>query len=601
MNNYTVQSTSIRMSFFAIFPYSYTLTIWGYMYYQYFDNKKHLLGKVIMPHYSLSRHKLFVLLIFISCLSLSDIVFAETSDFKEALLQKAKDYQNNGELYIGARRIYATQFITGIYDLNGRKPLWNKSNRQGLLAIFDSMYEEGLVIDDYHFPEIDGYLDQESKKRLSASDHLDLDILLTEGLVRVLYNLAFGKVDPVALDPNINFTRQLADTDFASLLLKHIQAGSIDSLVNVARPKDFRYESLKTALAKYRQIKRTSGWNVLPQGKILKIGDQDDSVLLLRARLQLSGDYQENHGEARNKEFNEPIKASVELFQQRHGLEVDGAIGPKTLAAMNVSVEKRIEQIRINLERQRWYLHQIEGEFIFVDIAGFKAYWLKDGEIIWDQLVQVGNYYTSTPVFQDQIEYLEFNPTWTIPPGIIRRSILPNLKKDSGYLKKQGFLLLTLDGKPLDAEQIDWSAMKNFPYMVRQPAGPTNALGLVKFIFPNPHYVFLHDTNHRELFSRTSRTFSAGCIRVHEPFDFAEKLLQGHKGNWTREKIDALVASGKTKRVHLDTPMKIIIGYSTAFAADGQVHFKDDIYKRDAKVLKALNGRFTIRKQDRTN
>jgi murein L,D-transpeptidase YcbB/YkuD len=295
--------------------------------------------------------------------------------------------------------------------------------------------------------------------------------------------------------------------------------------------------------------------------------------------------------------FDAALAAAVKAFQERHGLDADAAVGAGTLAALNVPVQARIEQLRVNLERQRWIMHEAYDEFLVVDIAGFRAYWVKDDEIIWQEQVQVGKEFTQTPVFKDQIRYLDFNPTWTIPPGILQRSILPALKKDPGYLNKKGYELLTQDGKPVDPAGVDWKALKGFPYIVRQPPGPDNALGLVKFMFPNPHYVFLHDTNHRELFDRSNRSFSSGCVRVRNPFDLAERLLAGQDG-WDRARIDQVVASGRTTRVNLDRPLRILIAYGTASADGERVYFKPDVYKRDARVLAALDGEFRVRQRD---
>jgi murein L,D-transpeptidase YcbB/YkuD len=174
------------------------------------------------------------------------------------------------------------------------------------------------------------------------------------------------------------------------------------------------------------------------------------------------------------------------------------------------------------------------------------------------------------------------------------RSILPGLKKDPDYLGKKGYLLLTQDGKEVDPKTVDWDSVNTMPYMVRQPAGPTNALGLVKFLFPNKHLVYLHDTNHREHFSDTSRSFSSGCARIDKPFDFAERLLAG-QGDWTRQKIDKVVASGKTVRVNLDRPVRIIIAYSTVAPREDGVYFRPDVYNRDKNLLTALDGSFKLR------
>jgi murein L,D-transpeptidase YcbB/YkuD len=277
--------------------------------------------------------------------------------------------------------------------------------------------------------------------------------------------------------------------------------------------------------------------------------------------------------------YDPELAAAVMRFQERHELDVDGAVGPATRAALSVSVEERIDQIRVNLERQRWVMHEAHDQFLLVDIAGFQVYWVKDDKVIWQEQVQVGKEYTQTPLFKDDIRYLEINPTWTIPPGIMRRTILPAVKKNPNYFDEKGFLLLTQDGQRIDPKTVDWQSIKTMPYIVRQPPGPDNALGLVKFMFPNPHFVFLHDTNHRELFDNTGRAFSSGCVRVRNPFDLAERLLAS-QGDWDRKKIDAVVASGKNTRVNLDRPLRIIITYLTARADEQTVFFKSDVYAR---------------------
>jgi murein L,D-transpeptidase YcbB/YkuD len=317
----------------------------------------------------------------------------------------------------------------------------------------------------------------------------------------------------------------------------------------------------------------------------------------LRARLAVTEDLRDDSS-VDPELFDPRLETAVKGFQQRHGLQADGVVGPATLAALNVPVAERIAQIRVNLERQRWIMHEAYDEFLVVDIAGFQVYWIKDNEIIWQEQVQVGKEYTQTPVFKDRIRYLDFNPTWTIPPGILKRSILPKLKKNPNYLEQQGYLLLTQDGKAVDPATVNWQTLKGFPYIVRQPPGPNNALGLVKFMFPNPHYVFLHDTNHRELFDQTRRSFSSGCVRVRNPFDLAERLLAG-QADWDRARIEQVVASGKTTRVNLKRPLRILIAYNTAMATPDQVYFKPDIYQRDAPVLTALNEDFQVHRRDR--
>jgi murein L,D-transpeptidase YcbB/YkuD len=498
---------------------------------------------------------------------------------------------------VAGQTLYAADLMQRMYQLNGAQPLWQQRTINQLLQAIDGLAADGLNPADYRFPQLSGLLQRRAAGSLAPEESAELDLLLTESYARAVYNLYFGKVDAERLDSNINFVRSLEETeDPAAWLLGHIQEGQVARAFEQARPKNVRYRWLKDALARYRGYQATGGWRPVPGGEVLKPGQRDPRVTALRDRLVVSGDL----AAVRSVDpelFDAQLESAVKGFQQRHGLQIDGVVGSGTLAALNVPVEERIEQIRVNLERQRWIMHEAYDEFLVVDIAGFQVYWIKDDEVVWQEEVQVGKEFTQTPVFMDRIRYLDFNPTWTIPPGIIKRTILPGLKKNPDYLQQKGYLLLTQDGKAVDPATVNWQKLKGFPYIVRQPPGPDNALGLVKFMFPNPHYVFLHDTNHRDLFDRTRRTFSSGCVRVRNPFDLAERLLAGQDG-WDRVRIEQVVASGKTTRVNLERPLRILITYGTVAATPERVSFKTDIYQRDASVLAALNGAFQVHRRD---
>ena len=501
---------------------------------------------------------------------------------------------------VSGQTVYGAPLIRQMYAARGYEPLWSVEAIVAFSDALDRLEADGLTPGDYRFAEIAPQLGTPDMSALGPAEAAEVDILLTEAFVRATYNLYFGKADPQRLDPDINFARSYTGEDPAPFLLEHIAQARIGEVFDWARPKNERFEWLQQGLARYRAYQAGGGWEPIPSGETLKPGQSDPRVVLVRKRLAVTGDLPASAtGSDDPARFDDALEAAVKRFQARHGIEVDGVIGAGTLAAMNVPVADRIDQIRVNLERGRWTLHEAYDQFLVADIAGFDVYWVKDGEIFWKEQIQVGKEYTKTPVFKGEIRYLDFNPTWTIPPGILRRSVIPGLKKDPGYLDKKGYQLLTLDGKPVDSKTVDWNSLNGFPYMVRQPPGPDNALGQVKFMFPNPHFVFLHDTNHRELFDRSKRSFSSGCIRVRNPFELAERLLAG-QGEWTREKIDTVVASGRTTRVNLNRPMRIIIAYNTArVPTEGsQVHFRPDIYKRDAKVLAALDGAFRLHKRD---
>ena len=317
----------------------------------------------------------------------------------------------------------------------------------------------------------------------------------------------------------------------------------------------------------------------------------------LRDRLVMTGDLKEA-ASAGAEVFDETLEQAVKGFQERHGLEVDGAVGPGTLAAMNVPVEDKIDQIRVNLERGRWVLPGLEERFIIVNIAGFRTYVVKDDEEIWTTRSIVGTPFRKTPVFREDMNHLVFNPTWTVPRGILGRSILPKAQEDPSFLTEKNFTVVDSDGKQVDLKSVKWSkySAKDFPYQVVQAPGPNNALGQVKFMFPNKYAVYLHDTPEKPLFERSERAFSSGCIRIDNPLDLAELLLRNQNG-WDRKRIEEVIASGEIMTVNLDNPMPVLLLYWTVDKSpeDGAIVFMKDIYERDAKILEALDAEYIIR------
>lgn len=517
----------------------------------------------------------------------------QASEFQQRVQQLLPDIGEMFGTLPDGQTIYGKFFINRMYQQHGFRPLWSDKAIRALNQALNGLEADGLTPADYRFETIAGQLAAPSIGRLPPDQAALADILLSEAYLRALYHLYYGKVDPKRLDADNNFGQQREGRDRSQVFLEWIKGAHIEEAFNWARPDNERYRMLKRGLAQYRQLQAAGGWPSIPKGDTIKPGASDPRIAQIRKRLAIT---KEMASAAGPSTLDAGLIAGVKRFQEHHGLETDGAIGAGTLAAMNVPVQDRIDQIRVNLERQRWVLHEDKGEFLAVDIPGFMIYWVKDKQMVWKEQVQVGKAYTSTPVFKDEIEYIVFNPTWTIPPGILSRSTLPSLKKDPRYLDKMGYELLSKDGQPVDPLSVDWKSLSSFPYSVRQAPGNDNALGLVKFMFPNKHHVFLHDTNHRELFAKQVRTTSSGCIRVRNPFDLAERILS--RQGWDRARIDKVVASGKSANVKLEKPLRILILYNTARWEDAGVSFKDDIYKRDPAILTALNGPFMFHKQD---
>ena len=262
---------------------------------------------------------------------------------------------------------------------------------------------------------------------------------------------------------------------------------------------------------------------------------------------------------------------------------------------MNVPADERLETIRVNLERLRWLADDAEDDMVVVNIAGFEAYLLKDGETVWGTRVQVGRTYRQTPIFRDEITYLSINPTWTAPRSLATRDVLPRIQSDPSYVVERGFDVRDRNGNNVDPTTIDWNSLSrnNFPYTLVQRPGPYNAMGLVKFMFPNQYSVYLHDTPSRYLFEREARAFSAGCIRTERPFELAELLLAPQ--GWDQARIQQVLDSGRLTNVVLETPMPVLLTYLTARVNDdGTLLFFPDVYERDGRISRALAAPFSF-------
>jgi murein L,D-transpeptidase YcbB/YkuD len=343
---------------------------------------------------------------------------------------------------------------------------------------------------------------------------------------------------------------------------------------------------MKEGLARLEDIAARGGWPQVPDGAALKPGADDARIPVLRQRLLASGDFPGPLSDSLR--YDPALEAGVRAFQQRHGLEPDGVIGAKTFEALNRTVWERIDQMRISLERARWTLRGLGSTFVFVNIAGAETYFVRDDTIVWRTRSVVGQAYRKTPLFQDEIRYIEINPTWTVPRSIFLNDKLPKIRADLGYLARGHYRVVSGDGQTLDPATVNWWA-DSPPVTLVQAPGTDNALGLVKFMFPNTHSVYLHDTNDRSLFGRAERNFSSGCVRIENPFVLADLLLAGTAG-WSPQRRDEIIASGRTTRIDLPRPVQIVLGYFTAWVdVDGTIQFREDVYGRDQAVLAALD------------
>ena len=520
----------------------------------------------------------------VATMVLAGILPASATSLIESYMTQLRE---QGQLSVAGQTLAAVRALPAFYAARDYQPAWASADRVNeMLRVIEDADTDGLDPDDYHAVAL---RQLSAQGQLSEEQGAQRELLLTDALMRLVYHLEFGKVDPEKLFGNWQFGKTIDGLDPTALIEALVSAPNLAEAVAAHRPQHAVYARLRSGLAEYRLLAEAGGWQPVPDGPALKPGMQDARVMALRERLRITGELANDS--PLTDLFDEQLEAAVKQFQQRHRLNDDGVVGKGTLDALNVPAEQRVDQLRVNLERARWILHDISGEMIIADIAGFEVLELEDGNIAWRSRAQVGKPYRMTPVFKSKITHLEFNPTWTVPPTILRQDILPKTRKDPGYLAARNIRVLDQQGRTVDPASVDWSRYprEHFPYILRQDPGPKNALGRIKFMFPNPHLVYIHDTPSKDLFSSDQRTFSSGCIRIQKPLEFAERLL-GDPQRWDQAAIQKVLDSEKTTRVNLPKPVPVALMYWTVGTEpDGTVFFKADPYDRDAAVLAALN------------
>ena len=481
---------------------------------------------------------------------------------------------------IAVRRFYAER---------GFQPVWvdPSSATPRARAVVDMIgraAEDGLDPADYDAAALAGRLGA-----VTSEDRADLEVRLSRALVLFGNDLRAGRVVPGEIESSLFVYPQRIDA--FEVLSAAFAAPDATVYIAGLAPSSPEYLRLKQALADYRALAAGGGWSRLPEGETLKPGMRDERVPLLRRRLVEAGDLA--GAEAESDLFDAPLEAAVTRFQRRHGLTPDGAVGRMTMAALDVPVEDRIDQMLLNMERRRWMPRDLGERYVFVNMADFELKVVDGPQTVLDDRVVVGTPFQQTPEFSEMMTYIVVNPYWNIPPSIAGKEMLPKIRKDAGYLARNRIEVLsdwTESGRPVDPATIDWSRLsaRHFPYKLRQVPGADNALGRLKFMFPNRFNIYLHDTPARTLFERTVRSFSHGCIRVQHPVDLATVLLDGADG-WTKDRIEAAIATGERQVISLPRPLPVHLTYLTAWVnKDGAVNFRDDIYGRDGRLREAL-------------
>ncbi|MBN1927922.1 MAG: L,D-transpeptidase family protein [Chlorobiaceae bacterium] len=502
-----------------------------------------------------------------------------------------------------ARAVVARQ-MQRFYETLGYRVAWtNRKAIARLVEVIEQSAGDGLNPSDYHLDQIRTLYENPP---LYPAMQVRADLLMTDALFTLLSHMRAGKVVPRSLDPNWNLPLSGPAGNSDEMLMSAVMDARFPELIASLRPSTQEYRLLRKGLAQYRTIAASGGWKQVPSGPgISEVGQTDKRMPFIRQRLIMTGDLVDNGltqgalpapsdttatGQNPAHVYTPELFEAVKAFQRRHGLVVDGIVGNETIGAMDVSILAWIDQIRINLERYRWYSGKLGATYVMVNIPSFSVTVVRDGELRWTSRVIVGKPNQQTPVFKAEIQSVVFNPRWVIPSGILAQEALPAIKKNISYLSRHQLSVVNSEGKPVDPSTVNWSAYHGpgFPYRLVQASGDDGALGRIKFNMPNRFTVYMHDTPTKPLFERSYRAFSHGCVRVQNPNELGV-ILFNDPVKWNMQRIEEMIDTGKTRTINLPERVPVYFMYQTAFPDAENIAFRYDVYGRDPRLLKALD------------
>jgi murein L,D-transpeptidase YcbB/YkuD len=533
--------------------------------------------------------KTAVLVVFLACFGAgqqaSDIQSLVTSGNLEAM--RWPDFSD-----------YRT-WLQKFYEPAGYAPAWVQAGKPipqalSLIDVFKDAWKKGLNPEDYDTSRWEERI-RGLQGAASGPGVARFDVALTVCTMRYVSDLHIGRINPAHFKFGLSVEQK--KYDLAELLRDRIKtASNLETVLDQVESPLGGYRRSEQALARYIELARSDDGEKLPDvTKPIAPGQPYAGVPRLTRLLRLVGDLPADATlQADSQTYGGPLVDAVKRFQRRHGLDDDGRLGPTTIKQMNVPLQDRVRQLQLTLERWRWLPSEFSAPPIIVNIPDFRLRVLdENNKVTMDMRVVVGKAMRAqTPVFTRDMTYVVLRPYWNVPPSILRSEIIPAIQRDRGYIARKNFEVATYDGKVVTSGEVSDEVLAQLragKLMVRQKPGPSNALGLVKLMFPNEYNVYLHSTPSQELFSRTRRDFSHGCIRVEKPAELAAWTLRNNSG-WTLERVQQAMQSGKDDAtVSLTKKIPVFIVYGTALAYEnGEVHFNDDIYGHDAQLAAAL-------------
>jgi murein L,D-transpeptidase YcbB/YkuD len=543
--------------------------------------------------------RLLLLVALIASFASSALAQAPPEDFRKSLERAVKSGAVQKTVCPQAPYCNPSSVIR-FYQMRKYDPAWTRDGyplpvAEALAKAIKAADAEGLQPRDYHLERIETALGEIRQilvrnERPEPANIINLEFLLSDAYLVYAAHLLNGRVNPETLHAD-EWTIYPTRFNLARHLSTALDGGDVEGSLRGLLPPQQGYGRLKTALIVYRGLAERGGWPVIPGDGRLEKGMKSDRVPVLRGRLKVTGEMPATV-DAVSDIFDEAVEEAVKRFQLRHGLFDDGIMGTRTLRALNVPVEKRIRQIELNLERWRWLPQNLGNPYIMVNIAGYGLEVVENETPVLTMKIVVGTAFQKTPVFSGKMTYIEMNPFWNVPHSIATEETLKKIRENPDFFTKENMKIFTAgqDGEAVNPASIDWSqhSENNFPYRLRQEPGPRNPLGRIKFMFPNKHSVYLHDTSDPQLFRKERRGYSHGCIRIEKPMDMAEFVMRGSK-EWSREKVAAVLKTKETTVAYLPKPIPVHILYFTAWGnGDGTVHFLEDIYRRDERLDRAL-------------
>jgi L,D-transpeptidase YcbB len=491
------------------------------------------------------------------------------------------------------------KMLEKFYTLNAGQLAWFNNKRLSrnvnqLLQHLGVAWTEGVSVEKYNTGLI--YEDTRQLESLSKGDatypalYAHLDIMLTRIYLQYAADLYSGSGDSKLM--GAGWKAGLQPLDYPQILLDALRRQQVGKSLEALKPKNKSYASLSENLVRLMRIKDEGGWEAPGNFETLRAGDSSHNVVRIKKYLQKTGDiHRKDSTYIHSQLYDSTLELAVMAFQKRHGLKTDGIAGAITVEQMNMSINYRIGQIRANLERMRW-LPENEEQYILVNIPEFALRYYLDNKMEHEMKVVVGTKEHFTPILSDIVKYVVFNPTWNVPPSITSEEMVEKIKADSTFLSRNQFALLKgsyVSGDTIDPVKVDWSEItaENFPYFLVQKPGRINALGQVKFLFPNQQNIYLHDTPAQDIFNEYSRDYSHGCVRLDEPLELAAHLL---KGQVSQDSITKIIESGETISIELYEKPVIYLIYQTAWVdKNGELNFRKDIYNFDEITLRELD------------